>query len=204
MLRIETVKPATLALLKSLMAMPELADFSLVGGTSLSLQLGHRISDDLDLFTAATKFRLENIPAFVGHLGEIGEVRPGTGYFGMQLDGVKLDFVEYPYALLEPPLIEDGIRLVGLKDIAAMKLNAVGRRAAKKDFVDIYFLLRHFSVHEMLQFFGEKFGIEAGFHIKRSLVYFDEAEVSSLPKIFEKVSWDTIKQTIERHARPFF
>ena len=51
MLYTQTVEPGTFALLKQLLDMPELASFSLVGGTALSLVYGHRISIDLDLFS---------------------------------------------------------------------------------------------------------------------------------------------------------
>jgi len=44
MLHKETVGNATLELLKKLMADERLKDFVLVGGTALSLQMGHRIS----------------------------------------------------------------------------------------------------------------------------------------------------------------
>ena len=51
MLYIETVKPDTFSLLKELMLVKEMQHFNLVGGTALSLRLGHRISVDLDLFS---------------------------------------------------------------------------------------------------------------------------------------------------------
>jgi Nucleotidyl transferase AbiEii toxin, Type IV TA system len=51
MLQTQTVEGNTLGLLKSLMAMQSLQQFALVGGTNLSLRLGHRLSIDLDLFT---------------------------------------------------------------------------------------------------------------------------------------------------------
>ena len=51
MLHYETIAPATRKLLNRLMSDNRLHDFVLVGGTSLALQLGHRLSVDLDLFT---------------------------------------------------------------------------------------------------------------------------------------------------------
>jgi hypothetical protein len=50
MLHTETVEPGTFSLLKELMKLPALQEFSLVGGTALSLRFGHRSSIDLDLF----------------------------------------------------------------------------------------------------------------------------------------------------------
>lgn len=51
MLHKETVEKSTLELLIKLMSDTSLKEFVLVGGTALSLQLGHRISIDLDLFS---------------------------------------------------------------------------------------------------------------------------------------------------------
>ena len=51
MLQTTTVKTSTFGLLKALQAEPLLASARLVGGTALSLQIGHRESDDLDLFS---------------------------------------------------------------------------------------------------------------------------------------------------------
>lgn len=51
MLFYTTVEERTLQLLKSLQSLPQLKNFSLVGGTSLALQIGHRLSIDLDLFS---------------------------------------------------------------------------------------------------------------------------------------------------------
>ena len=50
MLYFETIEPDTLDLLNRLMALPELKEFILVGGTALSLRYGHRKSIDLNLF----------------------------------------------------------------------------------------------------------------------------------------------------------
>lgn len=52
MLYTETVEPRAFSVLNQLMKIPELKDFSLVGGTALSLLYGHRKSVDLDLFSS--------------------------------------------------------------------------------------------------------------------------------------------------------
>ena len=55
MLRKETISTELLEVLKSLMEMPILKNHRLVGGTSLALQIGHRISIDIDLFSEKKK-----------------------------------------------------------------------------------------------------------------------------------------------------
>ncbi|MEL6636243.1 MAG: nucleotidyl transferase AbiEii/AbiGii toxin family protein [Bacteroidota bacterium] len=52
MLHYETIDPQTLQLLRTLQNIDDLNDSLLVGGTALALQLGHRISIDLDLFSS--------------------------------------------------------------------------------------------------------------------------------------------------------
>lgn len=51
MLHLNALRPATLDVLKRAMKEPMLNDFVLVGGTGLALHYGHRLSDDIDLFT---------------------------------------------------------------------------------------------------------------------------------------------------------
>src|SRR6218665_1909284 len=51
MLQEQAVSPHLLASLRNLIGASALNEFRLVGGTALTLYLGHRISDDVDLFT---------------------------------------------------------------------------------------------------------------------------------------------------------
>ena len=135
MLSLRTIEPHTLELLKALMQEPALCDLRLVGGTALALQYGHRSSIDLDLFgkfdpqKSMRVFLLQN--GHVANGAENGEVQSLT------VDGVKVDFVNYPYPWLQDCVEEENFRLAGLKDITAMKLSAAANRGRKKDFIDI-------------------------------------------------------------------
>jgi predicted nucleotidyltransferase component of viral defense system len=112
------------------------------------------------------------------------------------VDGVKVDMVNYSYDWLEPPIETEGIKMAGLKDISAMKLSAITNRGTKKDFVDIYTLLQHFSIKEMLDFYTQKYSDASIFNAVRSLSYFADAEINPMPKMFVKTDWETIKSTI--------
>jgi len=145
MLSLQTVLPDTLELLKVLMQQPLLKDMRLVGGTSLALQYGHRRSVDLDFFGTTT----EDIDELTKMMQDCSKdlVKGGCTkriktYF---LNSVKVNVVNYDYKWIDEPVIEEGIRLASPKDIAAMKVNAVMGRGTKKDFVDVYFLLKHFT-----------------------------------------------------------
>jgi len=114
-----------------------------------------------------------------------------------EIEGVKVDIVNYPYKWLEDPIEDDGIKLSGLKDIASMKLAAITNRGTKKDFIDMYFLLQHFSLNEMLGYYKTKYNTNSIYNVIRSLVYFADAENDPMPKMYIPVIWDEVKSTIK-------
>lgn len=174
-----------------------LPSFYLSGGTALSLQLGHRESEDLDFFTEQP-FQpdiLEHQLLTYGTLSET-ELLPGT--LNTYLNGVKLQFLHYPYRLIEPLVIWEGINLSSVVDIACTKLQTVGMRGSKKDFIDLYFLLQKFSLETLLAQTKKKY-VESDYsetHILKSLVYFEDAESQPMPRMHQDVSWNQIKETI--------
>ena len=114
-----------------------------------------------------------------------------------QLDGIKMDFITYRYPLLEPIRIIDGIRMLSQADISAMKLSAVTNRGAKKDFYDIYFLLRRHSFAQLCDWYRAKFQTNNLFMLLKSITYFDDADLTEMPVLLaEKVSWEVVKETI--------
>ena len=157
MLHTQTVEAGTLALIKKLMDDSNLNEFNLVGGTALSLKLGHRLSIDIDLFST-TSF---NAPELTSYLKEnynaAIENAISNGIFCF-IDKVKVDLISHQYPLVGKIDVEEGIRMVSLTDIGAMKLNAIhGNGTRLKDFVDMYILLEHFSLNEMLQACNQKY-----------------------------------------------
>lgn len=172
-------------------------NFVLVGGTALSLQIGHRISVDIDLFG---KCDLEDFP-FAEILSDFGKttiLKKSKRILIFTVNGIKVDLVDYQYNLLQPPLIIDGIRLASEMDIAAMKLNAIAGRGSKKDFIDFYYLLKKFSVDEMLAFYQKKYQDGSEFLVRKSLCYFDDADKDEMPYMTEQLDWDEIKNSIKK------
>ena len=201
MLRTESIEASTLALLKRLQALDFLRGTRLVGGTALALQFGHRKSVDLDLFGVWEP--RDDLQKMLDGAGAI--VREG-GQSRMQfyrIDGVKVDIVTNEFPWIDPPVEEAGVRLAGIRDIAAMKLFAITNRGAKKDFVDIFFLLRRFSLAEMMSFFERKFGPDGEGIVVRSLAYFDDAEEDLSPEMLEPFDWDAAKETILAAVRDY-
>ena len=137
MLYLSTVNPKALELLKEIQELPLLENFYLVGGTALALHLGHRISIDLDFFTA-NEFNTASIIDSLKEKYTISLLAQATNSLTVNIDSVKTDFIRHNYPLLKPILLIDGIKLASIKDIAAMKFNSTMNRGSKKDFFDIY------------------------------------------------------------------
>lgn len=203
MLYLETIYPDTLGLLKELMGREELYPFSLAGGTALALQIGHRISVDLDFFSSHS-FDPEELFTTYNAVGSYQLLSQSKNILVVSLNGVKVDVVNYRYKLLNPLKVIEGIRLFSIPDIAAMKLAAITGRGRKRDFVDMYFLLASYSLSEMLAFYREKFPDGSDFLVTKSLVYFEDAEEDEAPQLLKQVKWSDIKARIQAEVRDLF
>lgn len=201
MLQTRAIEPRILGLLKQLMTMPALEHFYLVGGTALALQLGHRVSVDLDLFTTEP-FDKNELAEIMSAQFDFSLESEGASMLTTYINDVKVDFVKMGYPILFPTKDEDGVRMLDLRDIAPMKLKAVTQRGAKKDFFDIFFLFSHLSLDEMLRLFKEKFRQHEVFHVIKSLTYFEDAEQFPDPIVFdEKITWLKVKAAVREAAK---
>ena len=203
MLHFETVDSPTLELLNKIMAEPLFSPLRLVGGTAMALQTGHRKSVDLDLF-GTLSLDETILTETVSSMGSIAWLNKLKNIKSLLVNGIKVDFVNYSYPWLSEPLNENNIRLASKKDIAAMKLAAITGRGAKKDFTDLYFLLKEFSLKEMVQLYEEKFADGSAFMVLKSLVYFEDAENDEMPEMLMPASWELIKKTVTQHHRKYF
>ena len=113
-----------------------------------------------------------------------------------KINEVKVDFVNYKYPLLSECLFIENIRMLSVKDIAGMKLNAIAGRGSKKDFIDLYFLLNEFSLEDILSFYEKKYKDGSVFMVQKSLTYFEDADAQQQPKMFKDFNWETCKQKI--------
>jgi len=174
-----------------------LNNFYLSGGTALSLQIGHRESEDLDFF-CEKDFDPKQIETDLRCFGPLKETELDKNTLNTYLNGVKLQFLGYPYRLIKPLVDWQGIKLSSVIDIACTKLQTVGMRGNKKDFIDIYFLLEIFSLEDLFKALGKKYP-EAGYnitHILKSLVYFEDAEEQPMPKMHKEVDWEIVKNKL--------
>jgi len=174
--------------------------YYLAGGTAIALYLGHRRSEDFDWFMPAPgppSHLLVSAIAAAGLDLDVDDMAPGT-LLG-RIHGVKVSFFDYPYPLLEPALewAEAHTRVAALRDLGAMKLLAIAQRGSRKDFVDIYELLRSGGdLKTMLTDFQTKFGVTETISVKRGLVYFDDAEKERMPEMLVPLSWVDLKHRL--------
>ena len=205
MLHYNTVNNLLRDSLLKLMTAEVFSSFRLVGGTSLSLQIGHRKSIDIDLFSDATYGTIdyEAITAYleanfnyVDHL----DINPaiGTSYFiGENADNtVKLD-VYHTDVFIEPLIVIDTIRMATIAEIIAMKIDVVQRGGRKKDFWDLHALLDNYTIEQMLQLHEQRYPYT---HHKELIIHnftdFSQADNDFDPICLQGKYWEFIKDDI--------
>lgn len=169
----------------------------------MALQLGHRISEDVDFFTQEefderlVAMDLKRIPEFEK---EKLAWRTVTGMVGK----TKFSLFYYEYRLIDPRIEFEGIHLAGLRDIAAMKVHAIEDRGTKRDFVDLYFLVKgYFSVEEMLGFYNQKYRCleDHLYQILKGLDYFVSADNEDMPEMLQAADWEELRGFFRQEAR---
>jgi predicted nucleotidyltransferase component of viral defense system len=198
-----TVKPLLKNVLEDLMNEKLFEPFRLVGGTSLSLQLGHRMSVDIDLFTdvdygsinfkAIREFLEQKYPYCSSR--NLENVAFGT-YF--EVGNSKDDFVKidlyHTDEFIEPPIIIENIRMATANEIIAMKLDVILRGGRKKDFWDLHYFIDKINIDEMIALFQKRYPYNDGFDkIKPQLKNFDIADSDFEPICLLKKNWEIVK-----------
>ena len=178
-----------------------LDDAYLAGGTACSLQLGHRISLDLDFFTDQ-EFSADSVLNQLSKLRGFKMDRVEKWTILGSFPKVKFSYFYYKYPLIKKGSIFTKINLASLEDIAAMKIAAICDRGTKRDFIDLYFLAKEFTLEQMLKFYDQKYGKLSNnlVHILRSLSYFIDADLQESPKMLLPVSWEEVKEFFQNQA----
>lgn len=193
----EVLSAPTAGALETLGRAPELAPFYLAGGTGLALQLGHRRSDDIDLFSERP-WRWEALQPALAAAGHVEVDRQEEGTFVGRVAGVRASLFHYPYVLLEPVLPSRfGIPLAGLADVACMKVVAIVQRGSKKDFIDLFHLsCAGFTIEEVLAALARKVpgSTYSRVAVAKGLAYFDDADEEPDPKMLVPYDWGRIKR----------
>jgi hypothetical protein len=149
----------------------------------------------LDFF-GEFNFEIQELIDEIKEFAELTILSESKNIHVYSINGIKVDFVNYKYPWLDKAVIEDGVVLADIKDIAAMKISAIIGRGTKKDFIDIAFLLQKFSLAEILDFYTSKYKDGSVFMALKSLTYFDDAENDIMPEMLLKKSWEQVKKEI--------
>ncbi len=207
-LYLNTVSDLLWSSLKQLMSIEEFNSFRMVGGTSLSLQLGHRESIDIDLFTdaeygsidfAILEAKLIETFPYVDTTS-VDLVGMGKSYFigNNENELVKLDLF-YTDPFVFPSILEQNIRFSSIEEVAAMKFEVIGNGGRKKDFWDIHELLDSYTLDEMIEFYLKRnpYGYSKD-ELLVKVVDFSNAEDDFTPNCYREKVWELIKLDIEK------
>lgn len=178
--------------------------FYLAGGSALALHLGHRISVDLDYFTPRS-FDAADLVRQLAKAGTFAQEQRRKDTLLGTFNQVKVSFFRYAYPQIAKREIALDTAIAGVPDIGAMKLDAIGTRGKKRDFIDLYFICcAGHSLEEVLGWYREKYqGVEVNLiHYIKALTYFEEAEADPMPRMLKRVSWNQVKRFFEKEAPP--
>lgn len=191
------IAPKTFALIQELQTIDFLKDFYLVGGTALALQLGHRNSIDIDLFTQKI-FSGDELKAALAKYEFSATLLKNNTVLSM-VNNIKTDFIRHDFPYLKPFVEEEGIRMLSKEDIVAMKVHAIAQSGKRlKDFIDIYYLLEHFSISTIVDLFTQKYNYISPMVAIKALNYFDDIdETIDPPKLLKPLPLSKIKQRIQ-------
>lgn len=179
--------------------------FILAGGTALALQIGHRISEDLDFFTEKT-FSTDKVFQKIKRAGLVPAIlQEEEGTLVLTVNDTKISFFHYAYPFIEEKTPFRGIHLANVIDIASMKVIAISQRGAKRDFIDLYFILRSIPFWKIAENMTARFGKDRinPVNIGKSLVYFNDAEEDPEPRYSGKTKpeWKAVKKFFTGHVR---
>lgn len=182
-----------------------LKDFFLVGGTALALQLGHRISIDLDLFSQ-NGFERENMLSTLENKYGFQLAYEASNTLKGEIAGVQVDLITHNYPLVKPLIETESVRMATPNDIAAMKLNAIsGDGTRLKDFIDIAYLSATMPLMEMMEAYEAKYQSRNPTMVVKALNYHKDINFKEkIEMISGNYHWKHIEQrlslmTIEPH-----
>ena len=175
----------------------------MAGGTALALQIGHRTSLDFDFYTEE-KFDPKKLrEKFDKKFKKVQEIYIAEDILGLDADGIKMSFFRYSYRLIRSYVQMEDICLASKEDIAAMKILAISQRGRRRDFIDIFFLIKEFGLREIIEFTKEKYPMFNIYVGLQGLLYFKDADEDSEKqrfKMLQKADWRGIKKYIIREV----
>lgn len=180
--------------------------FYLAGGSGLALQLGHRVSEDLDFFTVRS-FQPELVSRYLEARPEYRAVLLSSGTLYCTIRDIKLSFIRQEIPLLFPMIPYGAIKVADWRDIIADKFETLAARGSRRDFYDLYagFSIGNLSIAEAVGLLRQRFGPAKpnDYHILKSLTYFVDAEAEPESALLKPLSWSKVKDFFILNIRDF-
>ncbi|MEA1963869.1 MAG: nucleotidyl transferase AbiEii/AbiGii toxin family protein [Candidatus Aerophobetes bacterium] len=203
---LKTIGQKRLSILKELKFLKN-HHFYLAGGTALALELGHRVSLDFDFYTEEELDPETLLQNFQKHFKNVQLIRRAENTLILSIDNVEVSLFSYPYPLISPLIKTPEVNLASMEDICAMKIVAIIQRGTKRDFIDIYFLLKEFGLERIFTLAQKKYrGLFNKYLALQALTYFVDADKEKKEKrtnISTEISWDEIKKELIKTAGDF-
>lgn len=177
--------------------------FYLAGGTALALQIGHRRSYDLDFYTREDFNGKELAKIIQSRFGrDVQKPKSALNTLWIKVKNVEISFFKYSYKLIRPTINYQSVTIASKDDIAAMKIEAIIGRGVKRDFVDVYFLLKEFGLKKVIEFARAKYGdLFNEQNCLYALQYFKDAEAKQKDRkriyIYSNISWNDVKSYLK-------
>ncbi len=183
-------------------------EFYLAGGSAMALQLGHRVSEDLDFFSAKD-CNAEQLRLYFRKTGLKGlTVNETNRHTEMIIQAIKVDFIKESIPLTFPLIdmrhLDTTFLLADARDIGRMKLMAIGSRGDRKDFVDLYCLTRQtISLDILLQLaMEENQGVSySKMLFLKGLLDFEEADTEKPVNMIWDSDWDETKRVLTEEVK---
>lgn len=181
---------------------PELRGWTLAGGTGLAFHLGHRISEDLDFFRT-DPFDVRDLHGVLAECDRYETLQESDHTLTVILRQTKLSFFR-----MRDPFLFDAVpfrffAIADIRDIALMKIAAIVSRGSRRDFIDLYMILREKpTLRQLLDWMPRKYGASRvnAYHILKSLTFFDDAEEEPMPRMRIPFVWKECKAFFVRQA----
>ena len=194
-------------LLQKLNDLSLIKDCYLGGGTGLAIQLGHRISDDLDFFCPESFDEFSFLTEIKSVGSDIRVINQNQNQLELMIDEIKVDLIREQIPLIFPPKLITpelpNLKIADPRDIGRMKIISIGSRGSKKDFIDLYCLTREIiPLESLLMLVMEEKGIRySKLLFLKGLVDFEEADEEGELSMIWKVSWEEVKRRLEEEVR---
>lgn len=190
-------------LLSNLVSASLLEGWTLCGGTGLALQFGHRISKDLDFFRTE-EFDVDDLIAGIADISDVNVTGRARNTLHVIARGIRLSFLRLEAPLLYPGTTYRGITVGDTRDIATLKLVAIGGRGSRKDFIDLYYYLKQApgisDLFDMLESRSARIDWNK-YHLMKSLTYFEDADLEPMPEMLVELDWEEVKAFFREQAK---